>query len=375
MDSLETIPAVATLNFNRLKINRAIAHRVLARKDDGPCSVVVPRQTMLVLPPDVVGVFRDRLIRVMGEGGQAHALEIKESGDDSFFACCEAMRGVEESVFVQKSIELAEKLAKLQTRKTIPDAYLWLVDGEDDATGARIHIVIKAELQEALMVDLDTCKRLTDIFLSPAQKLFKIGVLYERLDSSAEASTDVNGQYGCLLFDSGWRGSARRLASYFCKDFLGFSQENIARHQVLALVEDIQAYLKGHSLSENDRIDSMGRVGSYLAVTDEINPYDLAAILIDDPEQQADFRDQIAARHPGRIYKDLSLVENRLKKYRINFENDVTINGPTKNFGQVVEVVDTPAKLLALADEIRSGQASGQLSRFTVVRIQGKPLI
>jgi len=114
-------------------------------------------------------------------------------------------------------------LARAQTKQSIPGGYLIVMDCSDATSDYFACIVIKAEPHEALQLaridGRDQLAVLDKVFLSPSQKFFKIGIIYQRSD---EENVDLNHQYGTLLFDDQFRPDGQP-AEYFYKDFLGFS--------------------------------------------------------------------------------------------------------------------------------------------------------
>jgi len=360
------------VNPNALNIKRAAAHKIFEKEDGQTHSSFEKGRIFDQLPVDIVDVIKSRLIQVVGNKGKSHQLEISSFDEGSFFKACSILSDRSPSEFIDSTLEITSLLASSQRRKAIKASYLWVIDAEDKDTAKKVWIIIKAELHEALTIDADACKVLKEVFLSPTQKMYKVGILYER----EHILTDKffpNNTYGCLLFDSSWSGRVAKLANYFCKDFLGFSYENIAKYQISALYDHINDFINKSDLSSDERVQALENVVSYFQISDEINPDDIGDIISQDQSIINDFKDSVYT-FPGAIKADVDMIKNKINKYRLPFENNVIINGPLNSFGRTVKVVDTVDKLKSFVDEILTSIEGGLPPNFTVVRIDSKPI-
>ena len=158
---------------------------------------------------------------------KAFELEIENTTGESFFSIASELHNQNNDNFIANTREIAGLLAKNQKRTSIPGGYLLIMDCIDNEAELPVCIVIKAEPHEALQFTNvgghSQVSLLKQVFLSPSQKLYKIGILYAK---SAIENDNKNDQYGCFLYDDQFRAESHP-AEYFYKDFLGFTIGNI----------------------------------------------------------------------------------------------------------------------------------------------------
>ena len=149
------------------------------------------------------------------------------------------MKSKSDPDFIQSSKDIADILADSQKRTNIPGGYIILLDALDEEKS--IYIIIKAEPHQALQrVDVQSqISLLKSVFLSPSQKLYKIGILCERLDPSGENPSD---RFECWLFDDQFRAESHP-AEYFYKDFLGFTIGNNAKIQSQRFYDKTEGFI------------------------------------------------------------------------------------------------------------------------------------
>lgn len=354
------------IDFNNLLVNRLIIHTINAKQERQDTATVDPSDEISEIGHHVLEIIRTRLIDAAGRNSKAFELDIDNVNPNSFFDLSNNISDLGENEFIQQTTEIAELLAYSQRRVSIPGGYLLIMDCWDNETDLPIVIVIKAEPHEALQFSIDgghtQVSVLTKVFLSPSQKLYKIGIIYRKTQEELE---DVNERFGCFLYDDQFRADTHP-AEYFYKDFLGFSVGNNSKiqsqrfydktkHFVIENVEDFETKTALISALKNEFVINQD---------DTINPLNFANTYIPTRDGLRDlYIGDICQELPFSIVKDDSLLKARLTKRKIDFPNNINLSGPEESFDNKVEIIDEDS-----IDALDAGS-----TEYTIVKIMGKP--
>ena len=219
------------IDFNNLNVRRIIIHTINPKQDGQDSASVDFSSEISRIDANVLAIIKVRLIDAAGRNSKAFELEIENTSLDSFFDLSKNLNSLNDSDFIRATSGIADLLADCQRKTSIPGGYLLIMNCIDNITHLPVHIVIKAEPHEALqfsIIDGHTqVNVLQKVFLSPSQKLYKIGIIYSKTDEQLE---NINEQFGCFLYDDQFRTDTHP-AEYFYKDFLGFSVGENAKIQ------------------------------------------------------------------------------------------------------------------------------------------------
>ena len=227
-----------------------------------------------------------------------------------------------------------------------------------------IYIIIKAEPHEALSKDFFNIKALNDIFLSPTQRLYKIGVIYERETMLADKEFP-NNQYGAILMDQQFNPTGNYPAVYFSKDFLGFTADRNAKIQSKKFYEMTSDFIKENIKDFELQMNLLSVLNTTFTVNQEpvITLSEFAETNFEDDDIQDEFLNKVGSQLPDTFLKDSTLFKRNLKKKKINFPDNINVIGPDDVFMEKVTFIRDQEDLDSL-----------ELSNdFTIVKIQGKP--
>lgn len=355
------------IDFNNLIVKRLIIHTIKAKHDGQNSATVDPSNEISRIDDNVLEIIRNRLIDAAGRNSKAFELDIENSRQDSFFELTKKISELDEVEFIQRTTDIAELLADSQRRISIPGGYLLILDCLDNEGNFPVVIVIKAEPHEALQFSINgghtQVNVLEKVFLSPSQKLYKIGIIYRRSDVETE---NVNGQYGCFLYDDQFRAD-NHPAEYFYKNFLGFTVGNNAKIQSLRFYDKTKSFVLSniHDLEVKTSLMSALKNEFTINQNDTVSPIDFANTYI--PTQNG-LRDSYIAdvcqELPFAIIKNYSLIRSKLAKRKIDFPSNINLSGPEEGFDDRVEIINDP-------DAIQNLEADN--SSYTIVKILGKP--
>lgn len=360
---LHNIPRME-YNFNNLIIDKAIMHTIVPKKVQS-AAYADHAEEPFDLEVTVQETLRKRLVEAVGRRGRAFQLSIQKSEDGSFCSLCSQLKNCSDTEFVQVSKSIANLLADSQTSSKYPGGFLLIVKASDNETKKDWYITIKAEPHEALISSVRNGKTyiemLDKIFLSPTQKLFKIGMLQE---VNLEAK-NINQKYNSYLFDDQFSTIATP-AAYFYEKFLGFSLESNGEIQSAKFYTTTEEFIKKSDLDPDEKDSLLDALKVEVHSNNEpyLRPQDFAAAYFADEELRMRYRNQVASELPDTIKKSTSLINNRVNTKKIDFPSNIKILGPDVNFNKQVTIIKDQEAL----DNLRANNEN-----VTIVVIKGKP--
>jgi 37-kD nucleoid-associated bacterial protein len=354
------------IDFNNLLVNRLIIHTINAKQEGQDCATVDPSNEISEIDHNVLEIIRNRLIDAAGRNSKAFELDIDNANPDSFFTLSNDIAELNEKEFIRRTTEIAELLAYSQRRVSIPGGYLLIMDCLDNDTNYPVIIVIKAEPHEALQFSINgghmQVNVLRKVFLSPSQKLYKIGIIYKKNEDETE---NINEQFGSFLYDDQFRADTHP-AEYFYKDFLGLTVGNNSKIQsqrfyektknfVMTNVDDFEvktalvlALKNEFTINQNDTINPLNFANTYIPIRGGLRD---------------SYIGDICQELPFAIVKDDSLLKTRLTKRKIDFPSNINLSGPEEGFDNRVEIINQDSIATLVGDN----------PDYTVIKIMGKP--
>ncbi|MFN8355455.1 MAG: nucleoid-associated protein [Spirosomataceae bacterium] len=351
------------MNFSAITIHRLIVHKVFQKKRNQECSEFELSHELISTNEEVKSKIIERIAEACNKGSKALELEIADSTSGSFFDIAKNLRHISDEDFIKQSGRIAVRLAEKQTVINIPDSYLLIVDAISDDKKSVV-IIVKAELQEALRTSNDkkNLELVKDLFLSPAIKFYKIGILFE---NSTLDKTYPNDEYGCILFDYYFSSSDKlEPAEYFYQDFLGLSIDNNAPIKTKIFYNLFVEFLKENT-KEEEQEDLLSFIKSHynLNTTGVIDASYIEENYIPD-NLKSEFQQKVTARFPRPFVKNISLMKESLSKRRMFFDDNISIIAPENVFKKNIDIIRNKEEL----DKIF---ASGE--SFTLIKIKGLP--
>lgn len=353
------------INFNNIHIDRLIIHTINQKLDGQEHATVTPSTSLLEIDERVLEILKIRLIDAAGKNSRSFELQLENTEDYSFYGISHDLETKDDPAFISATVSLAELLAESQKRKSIPGGYLIIVQAKELDTENSLIISVKAEPHEALqhksINGQSQVQLLEKVFLSPSQKLYKIGILYEKDKNEA---TDLSRKYGCFLFDDQFRSESHP-AEYFYKDFLGFSTSENAKIQTQRYYEQTSAFIKRNFVDVEDKLELLSALKVELKTSQSpiITPSNFAQQYISDMDIKDKYNSEIVDELPPSIQKDLTLISTKMSKRKINFPKNINVVGPDQSFDSRVNIVKDQQELDSLTTN----------SSYTIVKIEGKP--
>jgi hypothetical protein len=176
-----------------LSIRRAIVHRIIPKEELTEHATIEETSNLISMSAEIKDMIIKRINTAVRNEHRTFALSIDRTDADSFFGLSQGISAVSDKDFIERSQVLAASLARVQKTSSIPGGYFILLDGHYGEEESDVVIAIKAEPHEALRHTIDDAGRsrlemLKSVFLSPSQKLFKIGVLFQHEEIAGDTS-------------------------------------------------------------------------------------------------------------------------------------------------------------------------------------------
>ena len=326
-----------------LAIARAVVHRIIPKEELTEHATIEPTSNLISLSAEIREMIVKRINTALRNEYRTFALDIERTDADSFFGLAQGVSGLDDKGFIDISQRLANNLARSQKSSSIPGGYFILLQATYGEEAKNALIAIKAEPHEALRHTIGDDGRsrlemLKSVFLSPSQKLFKVGVLFEHEEIVGDEINDI---YGCLVYDAQFRVE-NSPAEYFYKDFLGLTTHQNARIQSKRFYEKTQEFAQQLDEPEFDLAAFDESLRRELATHEDlsISPATFAEQHFAQEEVRTEYMRQVGDFMPESFRKDSGLIYQQLSTRKIEFENRVKISGPADEFERAVEIVE-----------------------------------
>lgn len=357
------------VNFYNLEFKRVAIHRILAAQENGEPPQVVPNRNLIILSDEITNLIQDRLSDAAKQANKTFELDIDDTLESGFFGYAKDIPSTSDSIFIDYSAKIAQRLADSQINSSIPGGFLIVIDSVQSDNQKTCIIVIKAEPQEVVKFGGAEMNIIKDAFLSTSSRLYKFGVLYQ-LDESEKTEEILekefpNNEYGCMLFDSQFSVGSKP-AMYFYKDFLGFTTEKNSKIQSKVFYDSTQSFI----LKEVQDFPIKKELLEVLDMEFKVNkapsikPSEFAELYFQDQELIDTYQEDVIQYLPEEIEKNESLIKSKLKNKKVLFPNKIILSGPADSLDANVQVISSNEELKKMNAEQDS---------YTIIRIKGKP--
>lgn len=315
--------------FENLRVNRIVVHEIFQRGEDRAIRPPEFADALEELSPEAMGAFRLRMTDALSGQSQSLQMRIANYSADSFLTLAERLIGSSDQDFLAGSRAIARKLAEAQMVRRIPGGMLIVVDGSVGAPAVPFIGVIKAETQAGFRRSSDGARAvvefLRNIFLTPATRLYKIGVML--FDDTSKPKPDGRRAF---VFDSNISVSNREAAAaYFYDGFLGSALPSDGPYETAKFFDLTKEFVRKSDLApekKHNLIDSL-----YVFVRDEQEPtftvdqFAERFLPVDMRDTYGDFmRSQKFT--PNAVVRDTSQMGIRLRRRRLKFGADIELS-------------------------------------------------
>ena len=340
-----------SITFENINFKRIVLHNVFRPDANGQ---VEPRcgTALIVLEPKAQGKLEERLSSALGKGASSLEMEIAQDGVTSCFHSATKLLDLEDADFISSSEALADLHTTAHTSKGWPDGTLVIIHGTVGAANRRCVFIVKAEKQSgfrsAEVDDNIIMELLEDLILTPSSKLYKVGVFVETDQSSLGQDIRNPNDFRAYVFDKNIQArDDRRAAQYFYSGFLGLKIPQNAEQRTRDFHEYTTNFIKEANLTTEERVDLQQALYTYLKVDQgqTIQTSSFAEKYIK-PELQDDFTAYMEKKNfpTNAVQKDLTLIKNKLKNRKMNYDTGVKLIAPADRFKELINVLETTSE-------------------------------
>lgn len=333
--------------FENLQIGKIVVHEVFQRSVDRAITPPVFATELEKLGDQAMIAFRQRMTDALSGQSQSLQMRIAKHGAESFLTTAEGLIGSTDADFLQGSVAITNKLAEAQMARRIPGGMLIVFDGTVGAHSVPFLGVIKAETQAGFRRSKDgkrnTVEFLQNIFLTPATRLYKIGLMLR--DDKTLSKPDG---WRAFVFDSNISVSNREAAAaYFYDGFLGCSLPSDGPYETAKFFDLTKEFVRKSPLDPDKKRNTIDSL--YVFVRDEKDPT-FTADQFGSRYLPADLRDGYASFMksrrftPNAVMRDTSQMGRRLHRRRLKFGMDIELSASPEALSSKVTIEAIPGE-------------------------------
>ena len=249
--------------------------------------------------------------------------------------------------FVEKSKAIAYKLAEAQNTRTIPGGIVLIFSCTTGLNSNPAWGIIKAEIQEGFVKEIDSdallLRYITDLLLTPQQRMYKLGMFIEIGRSNSEVPEREPADFKNYVYDHNMtRNETQHAAYYFYRDFLGCNYSPTDKKLTSDFYNETKNFIKNSELSEDDKGELNTALFTYMKVSQEqiIHVQEFADEYLPTEELKQEYINHMESRSfpTHAIGKDLTYIRNKLKQRKVTFTSNVKIIAPADEFNQLVQI-------------------------------------
>jgi hypothetical protein len=333
------------MSFENLSLSRIVIHEIFRRTDGR--EIVPPNYgtSLVVLENEALNALCDRINNAMGSASRSMELDIVQSGPGSCIEIAKNLVDFDDTLFIEGSRRVADKLAHAQTRRDLPGGVLVVFSGTAGYPSKRIIGMIKAETHNGFTRQMDnsgtiSLQFLTDLLLTPQTKLYKIGVFWEH---EAQVPDPLPTGWRAFVYDDQISASNKLTAAqYFYEGFLGCTFPDTSSRRTREFHDYTKEFIQSLSFPEEQKIDFHNALVTYLKVdqSSTVQVSAFAQTYLPDAETRDAYTQYMVNREfpQSAVIKDLAEVSAALKYRKVTFSRDVRIIAPADKFEDLVRM-------------------------------------
>ncbi|WIW43867.1 nucleoid-associated protein [Bradyrhizobium sp. 62B] len=330
--------------YENMSVKRIILHDVFQRKDDK--LPIPPRygNQLCVLPAEAMDDFKSRVIEALGNNSKSMEMTINDGTPGSVPEIAAKLIKANDAQFIMQSQAIADQLTAKQISRTLPGGVIVVFSGTIGSPARPFLGIIKAETQSGFLREVKRgaldAAYLKDLFLTPATKLYKIGI-FVHVDLAADTKKFPIG-WKAFVFDS-HMSSAKRdgAAQYFYEGFLCCVIPQDSSFLTKAFFDHTKAFIKALDVPQEKRADLMTGLYTYLKVdnTPTLSVSSFAKNYFEDEVADSFETFMKAKKFPtNAINKDITDLQGQLRLRKMVFSNSIKFTAPPEAFKDMITV-------------------------------------
>lgn len=333
--------------FANLTIDRIILHEIYKRGPNRELQLPKLSQELTVLDQAGLATLQSRIIAALGSGSHSIEMSIEKDDDGTVFQKAAKCICCDEAAFIAHSQALAHDLADRQTSRKLPGGIVVVFSGTIGNDPKRAIGIIKAEIHEGFNTERDegkvSMKFLSDLLLTPSQKMYKIGIFIEQEAGEDAGTLRSPHEFKAFVYDHNMnKAETQQAAAYFYDSYLGCSISPTDKKLTRDFYQHTKYFIQALDKTDEEKKDLNFCLYTYLkmAQTPTVKADDFATEYLDTPE----IRDRYTQYLEGKgfptiaVVKDLTYIKNKLKMRGLTFSSKIRIVGPSEGFNDMVVI-------------------------------------
>jgi hypothetical protein len=303
--------------------------------------------------------FRARVVDAMGNNSRSMEMDIVDVQPGSAVEIAASLLN-QPATFINDSQRLPIKLANAQVAKNLPGGVVVVFSGTVGAMSSPYVGVIKAETQSGFQRQADAVNFFSDLFLTPAIKLYKIGMFVRE----GAAGLTLPEGWRAHVYDSEMSiGNREGAARYFFGTFLGCEIPVNSAALTKAFFEHTKDFIASMPVTPEKKNDLLTSLYTYLKVdttpTITVNDFSTTFIPVDARDGYQKFMSDKKVPLTA-IQKDIAALGTSLRLRKVGFRNNIKLTAPPEVFKEMFEIKTIP----------HDGAKPGQPSHWTIITIK-----
>lgn len=334
--------------MNNLAIKRIAIHQIFERTEDKQMKDPRYNNVLTQLSNEGTNTLCQRVTDALGNNSHSIDMDIVRTEINSTFQVMAQMLYKDNDSFLGLSKEVAKKLAQSQSKRNIPGGIIVIFDGTVGPRNLRYIATIKAESQagfalESSDINVIILKYISELLLTPQQKLYKIGMFVEKVSNSNIESMRSADEFDAIIYDQNMNNAeTRNAALYFYETFLGCTIKISSKKYTQNFYIETREFINKLDISDEDKFDYHNSLYDYLKMSREttvsINDFSNRYF---EPEIIDRYNEHMRSKNfpANAIMKDIEYIKNKLRRRQIKFTSQVRISAPSENFENLVQIV------------------------------------
>lgn len=332
--------------FENLHVKRISIHEVFEREADRRRKQPSYAEALEQLHVDAIAEFRQRVTAALAAEQKSLQMRIIRHGPGSHLQDVQELVAAVDTDFLSFSRRVPDRLADVQLSQSIPGGVVLVFDGTVGAGNRRYVGVIKAEKHSGFRRyrgrDATFTEFLDDLFLTPTQRLYKIGMFVE----TSAGLAPPNG-WDAYVFDTNISKSHREAAAlYFYDAFLGCGLMEDGAYETARFFDLTKDFVRRSDFSRDQKQDLVDALHTFVktetANTFSSNEYATQYLPADAHDAYRAFME--SHRFPSRaIVRDITEMGHRLRRRRFRFGSEIELSVSTDALNSHDVVIETGA--------------------------------
>ena len=307
-----------------------------------------PRYNNTLTSLDELGLqtLQNRIINALGDNSHSIEMDVVNSSEDSTFQFGAQLLSSVDSDFIEISKKIAYRLAENQSSRGIPGGIVLIFSGTTGIKDSKTWGIIKAEIQEGFVKEHATdsilLRYITDLLLTPQQRLYKLGMFIE-IGEDLENDLRDPKDFKNFVYDHNMtRNESQHAAYYFYRDFLGCNYSPTDKKLTQDFYFETKNFIKSTELTEEEKGELNTALFTYMKVSQEqiIHVEEFADEYLPTEELKQEYINfmELKAFPTHAVGKDLAYIKTKLRQRKVTFSSNVKIIAPADEFSNLVDI-------------------------------------